>query len=107
MTICFRLNTAEEAAMPGGNSLFVCEITDDQAIQRMIDHSRDIAHWVAAEIVGCSSSKVMGILESSKVMGILDSSKVMGIVESSKVMGILESSKVMGILESSKVMATR
>ena len=66
---CFRLNTAEEAAMPGGNSLFVCDITDDQAIQRMIDHSRDIAHWVAAEIVGCSSSKVMGILESSRVMG--------------------------------------
>lgn len=57
----FRLNTMEEAAAPSGNSLFVSEISDDPAIQRMIDHSRDISHWVAAEIVSCSSSKVIEI----------------------------------------------
>lgn len=57
----FRLNNMEEAAAPSGNSLFVSEISDDPAIQRMIDHSRDISHWVAAEIVSCSSSKVIEI----------------------------------------------
>lgn len=57
----FRLNNTEEAAAPSGNSLFVSEISDDPAIQRMIDHSRDISHWVAAEIVSCSSSKVIEI----------------------------------------------
>lgn len=57
----FRLNNMEEAAAPNGNSLFVSEISDDPAIERMIDHSRDISHWVAAEIVSCSSSKVIEI----------------------------------------------
>lgn len=51
----------EEAAALSGNSLFVSEISDDPAIERMIDHSRDISHWVAAEIVSCSSSKVIEI----------------------------------------------
>lgn len=57
----FRLNNMEDAAAPSGNSLFVSEISDDPAIERMIDHSRDISHWVAAEIVSCSSSKVIEI----------------------------------------------
>ncbi|XP_061194832.1 kinase non-catalytic C-lobe domain-containing protein 1-like [Saccostrea echinata] len=52
-----RLNNVEEQSLPGGNTLFESEICEDPAIQRMIDHSRDISHWVAAEIVSCSSSK--------------------------------------------------
>ncbi|KAL5022627.1 hypothetical protein ScPMuIL_001782 [Solemya velum] len=38
-------------------SLFIGCQMEDTAVQRLIDHAQEISHWVAAEIVSCSSSK--------------------------------------------------
>ncbi|CAH1783767.1 unnamed protein product [Owenia fusiformis] len=39
------------------DSLFIDGVKVDSVIQRLIEHSQNVTHWVAAEIVSCSSSK--------------------------------------------------
>ena len=40
------------------NNLFVEALADDGIIKVLLDHARGVSHWVSAEIVTCSSSKV-------------------------------------------------
>ena len=42
--------------------LFVEPLSNDTAIQRMIDHAGEVAHWVAGEIVACSNPKVSRVI---------------------------------------------
>ena len=40
------------------NNLFVGSLAEDDIIQMLLDHARDVSHWVSAEVVTCNSSKV-------------------------------------------------
>ncbi|KAJ8316887.1 hypothetical protein KUTeg_004791 [Tegillarca granosa] len=55
-----RLNSQtqlEENPTNTSSSLFETKMSHDTAVQRMIDHAQEVSHWVASEIVSCSSGK--------------------------------------------------
>ena len=39
-------------------SLFVALLPEDGRVNLLLEHARDISHWVSVEIVTCTSSKV-------------------------------------------------
>ncbi|XP_038045530.1 uncharacterized protein LOC119720079 [Patiria miniata] len=45
-------------------SLFVMSLGEDGAVRALLDHSKDVSHWVSAEIVSCSSTKSQLVLLS-------------------------------------------
>ena len=59
MSIVYRSNNSQSAGDGGeSDSLFMGDVHSNDVIQRMIEHAQNVAFWVAAEIVSCSSQKV-------------------------------------------------
>ncbi|KAL3864884.1 hypothetical protein ACJMK2_006531 [Sinanodonta woodiana] len=52
-----RANRDSGQNIPESRSLFVSLRVDSPVIKQMIEHSQQISHWVAAEVVTCSNAK--------------------------------------------------